>query len=177
MVSTYVCLSFKIKRGGVTKPQTHTHKSNQKLSCSAWRKCRPLRMTFICGQILGLFLCPIHEHTCFALTPSCFFSSLFYHTVLLYVRKETEEVFDALMLKNPTLKGLVEAVSYRQFIVLVEASTACHVSVSYWLKDVTVHHPGKNGGKEKDEEWGERRMWENVWLTHKWKLKNREIHT
>lgn len=88
-------------------------------------------MTFICGQILGLFLCPIHEHTCFALTPSCFFSSLFYHTVLLYVRKETEEVFDALMLKNPTLKGLVEAVSYRQFIVLVEASTACHVSVSY----------------------------------------------
>lgn len=35
----------------------------------------------------------------------------FYHAVLLYVRKETEEVFDALMLKNPTLKGLVEAVS------------------------------------------------------------------
>lgn len=36
---------------------------------------------------------------------------LFRHVVLLYVRKETEEVFDALMLKNPTLKGLVEAVS------------------------------------------------------------------
>lgn len=36
---------------------------------------------------------------------------LFHHIVLLYVRKETEEVFDALMLKNPTLKGLVEAVS------------------------------------------------------------------
>lgn len=36
---------------------------------------------------------------------------LFRHIVLLYVRKETEEVFDALMLKNPTLKGLVEAVS------------------------------------------------------------------
>lgn len=31
--------------------------------------------------------------------------------VLLYVRKETEEVFDALMLKTPTVKGLVEAVS------------------------------------------------------------------
>ncbi len=31
--------------------------------------------------------------------------------VLLYVRKEAEEVFDALMLKTPTLKGLVEAVS------------------------------------------------------------------
>ncbi|XP_018121427.1 grainyhead-like protein 1 homolog isoform X6 [Xenopus laevis] len=31
--------------------------------------------------------------------------------VLLYVRRETEEVFDALMLKTPTLKGLMEAVS------------------------------------------------------------------
>ncbi|KAL4624048.1 hypothetical protein GN956_G18867 [Arapaima gigas] len=31
--------------------------------------------------------------------------------VLLYVRKETEEVFDALMLNTPTLKGLVEAIS------------------------------------------------------------------
>ncbi|XP_071776386.1 grainyhead-like protein 1 homolog isoform X1 [Centroberyx gerrardi] len=31
--------------------------------------------------------------------------------VLLYVRKEAEEVFDAVMLKNPTLKGLVEAIS------------------------------------------------------------------
>ncbi|XP_066090708.1 grainyhead-like protein 1 homolog isoform X1 [Saccopteryx bilineata] len=31
--------------------------------------------------------------------------------VLLYVRKESEEVFDALMLKTPSLKGLVEAIS------------------------------------------------------------------
>ncbi|KAM4693837.1 grainyhead-like protein 1 homolog isoform 2-T2 [Discoglossus pictus] len=31
--------------------------------------------------------------------------------VLLYVRRETEEVFDALMLKAPSLKGLMEAVS------------------------------------------------------------------
>lgn len=31
--------------------------------------------------------------------------------VLLYVRKETDEVFDALMLKSPTVKGLMEAVS------------------------------------------------------------------
>ncbi|XP_023663946.1 grainyhead-like protein 1 homolog isoform X2 [Paramormyrops kingsleyae] len=31
--------------------------------------------------------------------------------VLLYVRKETEEVFDALMLNTPTLKGLLEAIS------------------------------------------------------------------
>lgn len=33
--------------------------------------------------------------------------------VLLYVRKESEEVFDALMLKTPSLKGLMEAVSRR----------------------------------------------------------------
>ncbi|KAA8585793.1 hypothetical protein FQN60_007362 [Etheostoma spectabile] len=31
--------------------------------------------------------------------------------VLLYVRKETDEVFDALMLKNPTLRGLMDAIS------------------------------------------------------------------
>ncbi|XP_004642398.1 grainyhead-like protein 1 homolog [Octodon degus] len=31
--------------------------------------------------------------------------------VLLYVRKEAEEVFDALMLKTPSLKGLTEAIS------------------------------------------------------------------
>ncbi|XP_035276609.1 grainyhead-like protein 1 homolog isoform X2 [Anguilla anguilla] len=31
--------------------------------------------------------------------------------VLLYVRKETDEVFDALMLNTPTLAGLIEAVS------------------------------------------------------------------
>ncbi|XP_057227428.1 grainyhead-like protein 1 homolog isoform X2 [Malurus melanocephalus] len=31
--------------------------------------------------------------------------------VLLYVRKESEEVFDALMLKTPCLKGLMEAIS------------------------------------------------------------------
>ncbi|XP_023667097.2 grainyhead-like transcription factor 2a isoform X2 [Paramormyrops kingsleyae] len=31
--------------------------------------------------------------------------------VLLYVRKESDEVFDALMLKTPTLKGLMEAIS------------------------------------------------------------------
>ncbi|KAM9838889.1 grainyhead-like transcription factor 2b isoform 2-T2 [Aulostomus maculatus] len=31
--------------------------------------------------------------------------------VLLYVRKETDEVFDALMLKAPTLRGLMDAIS------------------------------------------------------------------
>lgn len=45
-------------------------------------------------------------HECSQLT-----TCLFVFAVLLYVRKETEEVFDALMLKTPTLKGLVEAVS------------------------------------------------------------------
>lgn len=35
-------------------------------------------------------------------------------TVLLYVRKETDEVFDALMLKSPTLRGLMDAVSGRE---------------------------------------------------------------
>uniref|UniRef100_H2LCJ8 Grainyhead-like transcription factor 2b n=1 Tax=Oryzias latipes TaxID=8090 RepID=H2LCJ8_ORYLA len=35
--------------------------------------------------------------------------------VLLYVRKETEEVFDALMLKSPTLRGLMDAVSHSSF--------------------------------------------------------------
>lgn len=32
-------------------------------------------------------------------------------SVLLYVRKEADEVYDALMLKSPTVKGLMEAVS------------------------------------------------------------------
>ncbi|XP_048085278.1 grainyhead-like transcription factor 2b isoform X1 [Alosa alosa] len=31
--------------------------------------------------------------------------------ILLYVRKEADEVFDALMLKSPTLKGLMDAIS------------------------------------------------------------------
>eukprot|EP00069_Balaena_mysticetus_P019258 bmy_00471T0 len=32
-------------------------------------------------------------------------------SVLLYVRKETDDVFDALMLKSPTVRGLMEAIS------------------------------------------------------------------
>lgn len=43
--------------------------------------------------------------------PSLIF--FFFISVLLYVRKETDEVFDALMLKSPTVKGLMEAVSIR----------------------------------------------------------------
>lgn len=40
-----------------------------------------------------------------------FFFSFLLQTVLLYVRKECDEVFDALMLHTPTLKALMEAVS------------------------------------------------------------------
>ncbi|KFR13065.1 Grainyhead-like 2, partial [Opisthocomus hoazin] len=39
------------------------------------------------------------------------FDFFFPVAVLLYVRKETDEVFDALMLKSPTVKGLMEAIS------------------------------------------------------------------
>ncbi|XP_061764581.1 grainyhead-like transcription factor 2b isoform X4 [Nerophis ophidion] len=37
--------------------------------------------------------------------------------VLLYVRKETDEVFDALMLKSPTLHGLLDAISEKYGVV------------------------------------------------------------
>ncbi|XP_061910991.1 grainyhead-like transcription factor 2b isoform X1 [Entelurus aequoreus] len=37
--------------------------------------------------------------------------------VLLYVRKETDEVFDALMLKSPTLHGLTDAISEKYGVV------------------------------------------------------------
>ncbi|XP_029451714.1 grainyhead-like protein 1 homolog isoform X1 [Rhinatrema bivittatum] len=38
--------------------------------------------------------------------------------VLLYVRREAEEVFDALMLKTPSLKGLMEAISEKYDVPL-----------------------------------------------------------
>lgn len=40
--------------------------------------------------------------------------SLFASPVLLYVRKEDDEVFDALMLHAPTLNALMEAVSAKK---------------------------------------------------------------
>ena len=46
--------------------------------------------------------------------------------VLLYVRKESEEVFDAVMLKIPTLKGLVEAVSTTHNIRTAPPSAESH---------------------------------------------------
>lgn len=58
----------------------------------------------------------------FVLTPPCPFSLSFHLAVLLYVRKETEEVFDALMLKNPTLKGLVEAVSCPHSVLVMSGA-------------------------------------------------------
>lgn len=134
-----MCLSFtgsKSRRGYVkaTNPQTHTRtKPAVKLVSLTQIHTFTPASNLCLKPDLGLFLCPIHEHTCFALTPSRLFLFFFFHTVLLYVRKETEEVFDALMLKNPTLKGLVEAVSCPQFIVLVMAIIALHVSVSYEL--------------------------------------------
>lgn len=45
-----------------------------------------------------------------AIFPLCCVCILSFHAVLLYVRKESDEVFDALMLKSPTLRGLMDAV-------------------------------------------------------------------
>uniref|UniRef100_A0A672KER3 Grainyhead-like protein 1 homolog n=1 Tax=Sinocyclocheilus grahami TaxID=75366 RepID=A0A672KER3_SINGR len=45
--------------------------------------------------------------------------------VLLYVRKEAEEVFDALMLKTPSLKGLVEAISEKYDVPLEKMGKVC----------------------------------------------------
>ncbi|KAF7708642.1 grainyhead-like transcription factor 2a [Silurus meridionalis] len=39
--------------------------------------------------------------------------SVAHRRVLLYVRKESDEVFDALMLKSPTVKSLIEAISVK----------------------------------------------------------------
>lgn len=54
---------------------------------------------------------------------------LFPHTVLLYVRKETEEVFDAVMLKNPTLKCLVDAVSFNRSTCTMNLATLCLIII------------------------------------------------
>lgn len=40
-----------------------------------------------------------------------FYINSYFSAVLLYVRRESDEVFDALMLRSPTLKSLLEAVS------------------------------------------------------------------
>lgn len=56
------------------------------------------------------------------------------------MRKETEEVFDALMLKNPTLKGLVEAVSFAQFIVLVITCKVLFFTLLFHIGGLCLSH-------------------------------------
>lgn len=54
---------------------------------------------------------PCLAHTTWSILLSCF-------AVLLYVRTESEEVFDALMLSSPTLKGLRQAVGSTLMILI-----------------------------------------------------------
>lgn len=63
--------------------------------------------------------------------------------VLLYVRKETEEVFDALMLKNPTLKGLVEAISEKYELPLDKVGKVykkCKKGILVHMDDNIIKH-------------------------------------
>uniref|UniRef100_A0A3Q1HPZ8 Grainyhead-like transcription factor 1 n=1 Tax=Acanthochromis polyacanthus TaxID=80966 RepID=A0A3Q1HPZ8_9TELE len=63
--------------------------------------------------------------------------------VLLYVRKETEEVFDALMLKNPTLKGLVEAISEKYELPLEKVGKVykkCKKGILVHMDDNIIKH-------------------------------------
>nr|XP_015825473.2 grainyhead-like protein 1 homolog isoform X1 [Nothobranchius furzeri] len=63
--------------------------------------------------------------------------------VLLYVRKETEEVFDALMLKNPTLQGLVEAISEKYELPLEKVGKVykkCKKGILVHMDDNIIKH-------------------------------------
>uniref|UniRef100_A0A8C9YLN8 Grainyhead-like transcription factor 1 n=1 Tax=Sander lucioperca TaxID=283035 RepID=A0A8C9YLN8_SANLU len=63
--------------------------------------------------------------------------------VLLYVRRETEEVFDALMLKNPTLKGLVEAISEKYELPLEKVEKVykkCKKGILVHMDDNIIKH-------------------------------------
>uniref|UniRef100_A0A3B4X250 Grainyhead-like transcription factor 1 n=1 Tax=Seriola lalandi dorsalis TaxID=1841481 RepID=A0A3B4X250_SERLL len=63
--------------------------------------------------------------------------------VLLYVRKETEEVFDALMLKNPTLKGLMEAISEKYELPLDKLGNVykkCKKGILVHMDDNIIKH-------------------------------------
>ncbi|RVE57268.1 hypothetical protein OJAV_G00214580 [Oryzias javanicus] len=63
--------------------------------------------------------------------------------VLLYVRKETEEVFDALMLKNPTLKGLMEAISEKYELPLDKIGKVykkCKKGILVHMDDNIIKH-------------------------------------
>uniref|UniRef100_A0A3Q3A0C0 Grainyhead-like transcription factor 1 n=1 Tax=Kryptolebias marmoratus TaxID=37003 RepID=A0A3Q3A0C0_KRYMA len=63
--------------------------------------------------------------------------------VLLYVRKESEEVFDALMLKNPTLQGLVEAISEKYELPLDKVGKVykkCKKGILVHMDDNIIKH-------------------------------------
>ncbi|KAM9403716.1 grainyhead-like protein 2 homolog [Salvelinus alpinus] len=61
------------------------------------------------GVVMKRVSRPAEEHGC--PPPAKHFKPETRKRVLLYVRKESEEVFDALMLKSPTLMALLEAIS------------------------------------------------------------------
>ncbi|KAG8445631.1 hypothetical protein GDO86_010418 [Hymenochirus boettgeri] len=63
--------------------------------------------------------------------------------VLLYVRRETEEVFDALMLKSPTLKGLMEAISEKYevpFEKIGKIFKKCKKGILVNMDDIIIKH-------------------------------------
>uniref|UniRef100_A0A674PHH8 Grainyhead-like transcription factor 1 n=1 Tax=Takifugu rubripes TaxID=31033 RepID=A0A674PHH8_TAKRU len=63
--------------------------------------------------------------------------------VLLYVRKETEEVFDAVMLKDPSLKGLVEAISEKYELPLEKIGKVykkCKKGILVHMDDNIIRH-------------------------------------
>ncbi|XP_078256225.1 grainyhead-like protein 1 homolog isoform X2 [Rhinoraja longicauda] len=63
--------------------------------------------------------------------------------VLLYVRKECEEVFDALMLKAPTLKSLMEAISEKYEVPLEKIAKVykkCKKGILVNMDDNIVKH-------------------------------------
>ncbi|KAK6325946.1 hypothetical protein J4Q44_G00015900 [Coregonus suidteri] len=61
------------------------------------------------GVVMKSVSRPAEEHICSP--PAKHFKPEIQKRVLLYVRKESDEVFDALMLKSPTLMALLEAIS------------------------------------------------------------------
>ncbi|XP_024271754.1 grainyhead-like protein 1 homolog isoform X2 [Oncorhynchus tshawytscha] len=63
--------------------------------------------------------------------------------VLLYVRRETEEVFDAVMLKNPTMNGLVEAISEKYNVPLQKVGKVykkCKKGILVNMDDNIIKH-------------------------------------
>ncbi|KAK6295043.1 grainyhead-like protein 1 homolog [Coregonus clupeaformis] len=63
--------------------------------------------------------------------------------VLLYVRKETEEVFDALMLRTPTLAGLLEAVTDKYELPLEKMGKVykrCKKGILVHMDDNIIKH-------------------------------------